>query len=250
MLLRLALIGLAAGLFGAILGVGGGIFVVPLLAFLFGYDQRRAAATSMGAIAITATVGAVSYAIQGHQHPAEAALLGIPAALGVLAGTALQQRVPLRALQLAFAGFVVLVGVRLVWPGALPFHEVDHRQGWVYATALAIGLLGGVLAGLFGVGGGILFVPTYVLLLGISQLEAGATSLLAMLPASYLGAWRQHGYGNLDRRAAVVIGAASVAGVEAGIAIAERLPEAALRRIFGVFLLLTAAQIAWRASRR
>lgn len=250
MLLRLATVGLAAGLLGAILGVGGGIIVVPLLGLLFAFDQRRAAATSMGAIAITATAGSISYAIQGHQHPAEAALLGVPAAIGVIAGTALQQRVPLRGLQLLFAAFVLLVGIRLLAPDALPFHEVDHRRWWVYVAGLAIGVLGGVLAGLFGIGGGILFVPTFVLLLGLAQLDAAATSLLAMLPASYLGAWRQTRYGNLDVRAALVIGLMSVAGVLGGIAIAERLPEATLRRIFGVFLLVTAGQIALRARRR
>jgi hypothetical protein len=249
-LVRLAAIGLAAGLFGAILGVGGGIVVVPLLVYLFAYDQRQAAATSMGAIAITATVGAIAYAIQGHQHPAEAALLGVPAGFGVVAGTAIQQRMPLRALQLVFGGFLVVVAIRLLAPEALPFHAVDHRAWWVYAACLGIGLLGGVLAGLFGVGGGILFVPTFVLLLGLPQLDAGATSLLAMLPASFIGAWRQSRYGNLDRHASVVIGLVSIAGVGGGIAIAERLPEPTLRSIFGAFLLLTAAQITWRASRR
>lgn len=249
-MLRLAAIGLAAGLFGAILGVGGGIIVVPLLVYVFRYDQRAAAATSMGGIAFTATVGAISYAIQGHQHPAEAALLGVPAAFGVLIGTAVQQRLPLRLLSLLFAAFVFLVGLRLLEPDWFGFHEIDHRPWWLYVVALAIGLTGGILAGLFGIGGGILFVPTFVIALQISQLDAAATSLLAMLPASYIGAWRQLRYGNLNVRASVIIGLASVAGVEAGIAIAERLPEATLRRLFGAFLLLTAAQIAWRARRR
>jgi uncharacterized membrane protein YfcA len=117
------------------------------------------------------------------------------------------------------------------------------------AIALLLGLTAGLLAGLFGVGGGILFVPTFVLLLGLPQLDASATSLLAMLPASFVGAWRQLRYRNLDLRASVAIGVASIAGVEGGIAIAERLPESTLRTIFGAFLLLTAAQIVWRARR-
>ncbi len=247
---RFVATGLAAGFLGAILGVGGGIIVVPLLVYLFRYDQRRAAGTSMGAIAITATTGAIAYAIQGHLHPPEAALIGIPAGFGVVAGTAIQQRVPLRALQILFAGFVVVVAIRLLAPGALPFHEVDHRRWWVYAGSVAVGLAGGVLAGLFGVGGGILFVPTLVLLLGLSQLDAGATSLLAMVPTACIGAWRQLGYGNLNVRASLAIGTASIGGVVAGIAVAERLPESALRTIFGAFLLVTAAQIAWDVRRR
>ena len=249
-MLRLAATGLAAGLFGAIIGVGGGIIVVPLLVYLFRYDQRRAAATSMGAIAITATAGAFAYALQGHLHADAAALVGIPAGFGVVAGTTIQQRVPLRRLQLLFAVFLVLVGIRLLAPETWLFDPVDGRPWWVYPAGVAIGLAGGILAGLFGVGGGLLFVPTFVLMLGISQLDAGATSLLAMLPASYIGAWRQSRYGNLDGRASLAIGISSVFGVVAGIAVAEHTPETVLRLCFGVFLLVTAGQIAWRATRR
>ena len=112
-----------------------------------------------------------------------------------------------------------------------------------------IGLLGGVLAGLFGVGGGIVFVPTLVLGLGLTQLHAEASSLLAILPTAIVGTWRQRRYGNVDVRAALVVGIASIAGVQAGVLLAEALPEATLRRLFGGLLLLTAAQIAWRARR-
>lgn len=93
-------------------------------------------------------------------------------------------------------------------------------------------------------------MPTPVLALGLSQLDAEASSLLAMLPASWLGARRRSRYGNVVRRSSLVLGVASIAGVEAGIAIAERLPEAVPRRAFGAQLLLTAAQLAWRARRR
>ena len=116
--------------------------------------------------------------------------------------------------------------------------------------ALALGALAGVLAGLFGVGGGVLFVPTLALGLGLTQLEAEATSLAAILPTVLIGSWRQHRYGNLDHRAAVVLGLASVPGVAAGIAVAESLPEDVLRRLFAVLLVFVAAQIAWRARQR
>ncbi|MDQ2984589.1 MAG: sulfite exporter TauE/SafE family protein [Actinomycetota bacterium] len=117
------------------------------------------------------------------------------------------------------------------------------------AAAVALGLLAGVVAGLFGVGGGILFVPTLTLVLGLSQLHAEATSLLAILPAVAAGAWSQNRYGNVRWRPALVIGIASIAGVEAGVAVAESLPEHALRRLFAALMLVVAAQIAWRAWR-
>jgi uncharacterized protein len=112
-----------------------------------------------------------------------------------------------------------------------------------------VGLLGGVLAGLFGIGGGLLFVPTLTLGLGLTQLHAEASSLLAILPTSIVGTWRQTRYGNVDLRVAAAIGVASIGGVQLGVLVAESLPEAVLRRLFGALLLVAAAQIAWRARR-
>lgn len=104
---------------------------------------------------------------------------------------------------------------------------------WALLAAGALGLVAGVLSGLFGVGGGILFVPTLALVLGLTQLHAEATSLLAILPTAAAGVWRQRSYGNVRRRAALILGVAAIAGVEGGVQIAEALPEYALRRLFG-----------------
>jgi hypothetical protein len=116
------------------------------------------------------------------------------------------------------------------------------------ALALMLGLATGVLAGLFGVGGGILFVPTLVAL-GLGQLEAQATSLLAILPTVAAGAWNQHRYGNLRVRTALIVGASSIAGVEAGARVATSLPEDVLRRLFAVLLFAVAAHLVWRTFR-
>ncbi len=118
------------------------------------------------------------------------------------------------------------------------------------ALAIALGFAAGVLAGLFGVGGGILFVPTLTLGLGLTQLHAEATSLLAIIPTVIAGTWRQQRYGNVRWRPAIVIGLAAIGGVEGGVALAESLPEHGLRRLFGVPTILVAAQVAWRATRR
>jgi uncharacterized membrane protein YfcA len=116
-------------------------------------------------------------------------------------------------------------------------------------VALA-GLAGGVLAGLFGVGGGIVYVPTLTLGLGLAQLEAEATSLLAILPTVGAGAWSQHRYGNVDWRASAFLGLAGVAGVLGGVWLAHTIPEEDLRRLFGILMIAVAAQVAWRALRR
>ena len=116
--------------------------------------------------------------------------------------------------------------------------------------ALAAGFAAGVVAGLFGVGGGILFVPVLTLGLGLSQLEGEATSLLAIIPTVIAGTWTQQRYGNVRWRAAAIMGVAALAGVEVGVRIASALPEDTLRRLFGVLVILVAAQIAWRAGQK
>ena len=120
---------------------------------------------------------------------------------------------------------------------------------WIDLLAVLLGFAGGVMAGLFGVGGGILFVPTLTLALGLEQHHAIATSLLAILPTVLVGTWRQHGYGNVRWRPAFVLGLAGIAGVVAGGQLAESLPEHALRRLFGVLMILVAAQIVFRVLR-
>ncbi len=117
------------------------------------------------------------------------------------------------------------------------------------ALVVAIALVGGVMAGLFGVGGGIIFVPALALGLGLSQLHAEASSLLAIIPTAAVGSWRQVRYGNVDLRVAVVVGIGSVAGVQVGAIVATALPEHLLRRLFGGFLLVTAAHLVWRTRR-
>jgi uncharacterized protein len=114
-------------------------------------------------------------------------------------------------------------------------------------AAIVIGLLAGALGGLFGVGGGLIFVPTLVLLFGFGQVEAEATSLLAIIPVVVAGTWRQHLYGNVRWRSALVIGVVAVAGVELGVLTAKSLSEETLQRLFGLLLLVVAAQLAWRA---
>ena len=117
-----------------------------------------------------------------------------------------------------------------------------------YALAVLLGVAAGVLSGLFGVGGGILFVPTLTAL-GLTQLHAEASSLLAIIPTVLVGVWRQQRYGNVRWRPAAIIGVASIGAAVAGAQVAESLPEATLRKLFAVLLLFTAGQIAWRARK-
>ena len=113
----------------------------------------------------------------------------------------------------------------------------------------ALELLAGIMSALFGIGGGIPFVATLTLVLGLGQLEAQATSLLAILPTVAAGAWNQRRYGHLRARTAAVVGVASIVGVEIGARVATSLPETGLRRLFAVLLFAVALQLVWRTRR-
>jgi uncharacterized protein len=117
----------------------------------------------------------------------------------------------------------------------------------VFAAVLGLG--GGVIGGLLGVGGGIVFVPALALVIGLSQVDAEATSLLAVIVVGAVGAWRQSGYGNVRVRDGALIGLLSIVGVAAGVALANVLPERALKLIFAAFMLYFAATLFRRALR-
>jgi uncharacterized membrane protein YfcA len=116
-------------------------------------------------------------------------------------------------------------------------------------VAAVLGFGGGVVGGVLGVGGGIVFVPALALVLGLSQVEAEATSLLAVIAVGIVGAWRQHGYGNVRPRDGATMGALSLAGVAAGVAVANVLPEHALKLLFAAVMLYFASTLFRRALR-
>ena len=112
--MRLVAIGLVAGVFSAFFGVGGGIVAVPLLILVVGLPERAATATSLLAIAVTATAGVVAFGLRGEIDVGHAALVGLPAAAGALAGTALQQRVRTSTVAYGFAVFLTAIGIWLL----------------------------------------------------------------------------------------------------------------------------------------
>jgi hypothetical protein len=111
---RLVLIGLTAGFFSALFGVGGGIVIVPLLLLVSGWELRSASATSLAAIGITASAGVVTYVVHGEVEPLYALLVGVPAAIGAAGGATLQQRLPVRTLSFLFAGLLFLIAIRML----------------------------------------------------------------------------------------------------------------------------------------
>jgi uncharacterized membrane protein YfcA len=117
------------------------------------------------------------------------------------------------------------------------------------SAAIAIGVAAGIVAGLLGVGGGVLFVPGLVLLLGLGQHQAEATSLLAIVPVAIVGTYTQNRYGNVRHADALLLGLLSLAGAGAGVALANALSGAVLRDAFAALMVIVAAQLVRRVLR-
>ncbi|GAA1853728.1 sulfite exporter TauE/SafE family protein [Microbacterium koreense] len=242
------LVGLAAGLLSGLFGVGGGTVIVPLLVLVLGMDQRLAAGTSLGAIVPTATVGVISYAVHDSVAWIPALILALGAVVGAQIGTWLLPRIPLTALRWGFVGFlgIVIVSLFLV----VPSRAADLPLTVVTVIGLIVlGLITGVLAGLLGVGGGVVVVPVLMLLFGASDLIAKGTSLLMMIPTAVsgtIGNIRRH---NVDLVAAALVGLAACTTTALGAWIATVVDPFTGNILFAAFLVVIAVQMALKAIR-
>lgn len=247
---RYLLIGMGAGLLSGLFGVGGGTVIVPLLVLLCRFDQRLASGTSLGAIVPTAIVGVASYAWNGSVSWIAALLLAGGAVGGAQIGTWLLGRLPMRALRWGFVVFLVAVMVNLFL--VVPSRDADLVLTWLSGLALlGVGLVTGVLSGLFGVGGGIVVVPALILLFGASDLVAKGTSLLMMIPTAISGTLGNHRRKNIDMKAAIGVGVGACLTTVVGAHLAAWLDPRVATPLFAVFIAVITIQLAlkaWRAD--
>lgn len=238
-----AAIGLTAGFMAGLLGVGGGIVLVPLM-LVAGVAQHRAHATSLLAILVIASAGMIRFAMAGELSWA----LGLAIAAGAIAGSTMGSRVmgrlSPRVLRGVFVALLVVAGTRMVVGGDIGAGQgVDGAVAWV--TALAIGLASGFTAGVAGVGGGVIIVPALVFLLGIDQHTAEGTSLLIIIFTALAATRVNLAADRVNVKSGLVMGGAGVVSTVVGASVALGLDGSLLTRIFGVFSLIVAAQMAW-----
>ncbi len=242
-------IGLLAGLLSGLFGVGGGTVIVPLLVLVLAYNQRLAAGTSLAAIVPTATVGVISYALNDSVAWIPGLILAAGAVVGAQIGTWLLPRVSIIALRWSFIAFLVAVIVSL-------FIVVPSRDAGLPLTLLSIaglvvlGVVTGTVAGLIGVGGGIVVVPALMLLFGTSDLIAKGTSLLMMIPTAISGTFGNLRRGNVDLLAAALIGVAACTTTALGAWIATIVDPFWGNVLFAAFLTFIAVQLAVRTIRQ
>ena len=244
-----ALAGAVAGFAGGLFGVGGGIVLIPLLTGFFHLTQHQAHGTSLAAIGATAIASLFVYAAHGNVAWGTAALVGVASVLTARFGARWAARTSSRDLRRAFAFFLLLVALRLLWkaPAAAgsPFASAPLAVGFDLLLGAAIG----VLAGFMGVGGGILAVPAFTLVLGMAQQAAQGTSLAVILVTAPAGAIEHHRHGNVALRLVPGLALGAAAGAPLASLLAHRMPQGILARAFALFLLVSAVQLWLRAGR-
>ncbi len=243
---RLALVGVAAGLLSGLLGIGGGIIIVPGLIWAAGLDRHTASGTSLVAILPIAVVAAITYAVApgGAFEPEASAIFVVGSLGGAVVGARVNARISERALRLVFALITGVFGLRLVIPiGFDAGSDTLALDLPTIALLLALGLNGGFLAGLLGVGGGAIAIAVMVFALGTSQVLAQGIALLATIPTVIVGALQHRRQDSLAPRAGLAIGVAGMATAIPGALLAFALPVGLLRSLFGLFLIVTSARM-------
>ena len=244
MRLRLALIGVAAGALSGLLGVGGGVLIVPALVAFCRQDQRQAVATSLLAITPLAVAGVVGYALHGQVDLYLAVPFTIGTVIGAWIGAALLRRAPLAVLRWLFAIAALGAAIRLVIDPGASAGEVQHDP-WQLAILIPVGALVGILAGLTGIGGGTVMVPIMQLGFSVPAAMAKGTSLLIILPTAVLAGWRNLRAKLGSLHDATWIGLCGMLAALAASAVSVRLPGVLANLIFGGFLILVAVRTVW-----
>jgi len=240
-----ALLGaLAIGLSLGLLGSGGSILTVPVLHYLAGQPDKVAIGGSLLVVGVVAAAGCVPYALRREVDWRNVAWFGLPGMAGAWLGATLSQWIP-GAVQLAVFAVVMLAAAWRMLAAAPVETPAQPRRLAVVGGGVAVGLL----SGLVGVGGGFLIVPALVLLAGVPMAGAVGTSLAVISLNSAAGFARSIGVLqasglSLDYLALGTVAAVGVIGSYAGERLGRRLPQAALRRLFGGFLVLMGAFIA------
>ena len=244
----LVVIGLVAGILGGGLGVGGGIILVPLFVAV-GLGRHQAHATSLAAIVFIAAAGAVTFGASGEIALTTGVIIGIGGVVGSVIGASVMNRVSPRALTIVFGVVLLVAGIRMIvssepLPGAADFAAPAE-----IAIALGIGLGSGFFAGLAGIGGGVVIVPSTVLLLGLEQHEAQGTSLVAIVLTAFAGTLvnlRNERVRPLD---GLFAGLGGIAGSVLGSRLALLIEGRTLSVAFGFLVLFVALRTLYRTMR-
>lgn len=247
-LIRAVVLGLFAGFLSGLFGVGGGILIVPVLVLALSMNQRLAHGTSLAAVLPIAASGLVGFAVEDSVDWPVALCLTIGAMVGAVIGTHALHVLPVRTLAFAFAGILLLSAVRLV---------LDHSEGGgrsdidvlMVIGLVLVGLSAGTLAGLLGVGGGVVMVPAMIIFFGVPAAVAKGTSLGVIIPTSIVATRRNLRNGNAELPVAIAVGLSGVVSSYLASKISVGLDEQTSNVLFAVLLSVVAIRMLLKERR-
>jgi uncharacterized protein len=241
-------VGLLAGSLSGLFGVGGGILIVPGLVLLLHMEQRLAHGTSLGAAIPISLSAVIGFTIAGKVDWAAAAPIVAGAIVGAIIGTRALRTMSTRALQITFSAAMLATAIRMMVDVTDPTGRGELDMAMVVGMVL-VGLLAGTLAGLLGVGGGIVIVPALVILFGFPSAVAKGTSLAVIVPTAVAGTAQNARHGTIDVRVAMLVGLSGVASAFAASALSVNLDQDLSNQLFAILLALVSIRMGVTAIR-
>ncbi|MEN2994268.1 MAG: sulfite exporter TauE/SafE family protein [Thermodesulfovibrio sp.] len=233
-------IGLLAGCFGGLVGLGGGVVMIPLMVAVLKITQHKAHGTSLFALVFTGITGAITYGMKGSVDVIAALILAITAIFTATLGARFAHSLPEWKLKRAFGAFLIFAAlILLAKPYFAELYHFEIEGITKVITLLLIGIFAGFLAGMMGIGGGTVMVPALVLILNFGQHIAQGTSLLCMVPAGAMGAYTHLKLGNVIKELLPGLVIGIIVGTYIGSNIAHALSDAYLRVIFALIIIWT-----------
>lgn len=242
---KIVLVGVLGGFLAGVFGVGGGIVMVPLFVLLLGLDQRTAAVTSLLTIIPISVLGALGYATGGAVDWLAGLVIGVGSIVGGQIGVRLLPRIPIPVLQVGFATILLYSAYRLLLPETLA-SDGPAGQWWLLVM---VGVVAGVLAGLLGIGGGIVVVPGLVLLAGLDLDTARGTSLLVVLITAVTASITTVRSGQANTAVGLWAGLAGAPAALIAALLAQAIPQQQASWLFAALMVVAAVQLLFKALR-
>jgi uncharacterized membrane protein YfcA len=233
------IIGLLAGTFGGLVGLGGGVIMIPLMVGILKLKQHLAHGTSLLVVVFTGLSGAIAYGMNGSVDVIASLSLAVTAIVTARAGVHLAHSLPEWKLKRFFGCFLIFVSILMLSKSYFLNMHATGEGLLKIIILLLTGAFTGFLSGMMGVGGGTIMVPVMVLFAGLSQHMAQGSSLLAMIPTGAVGAYTHWQLGNVSVKLLPWLIPGILIGTYLGGTFAHVLPESILRIIFVVVLIWT-----------
>jgi uncharacterized protein len=235
-------VGLLAGFLSGLFGIGGGLLIVPALVLVLGMEQRLAHGTSLAAVLPIAVSGVIGFAVEGSVDWPVAAVITVGSMTGAVIGTHALHVLPVRVLGYGFAALLLISAARLLVGDSDAGGRADLSVPTVLLL-IGIGLLSGTIAGLLGVGGGVVMIPAMIILVGLPAVDAKGTSLAVIVPTSIVATERNLRRHNADLKTAAAVGLAGIVSAYFATRISVGLDEQLSNRLFAALIVVVAVRM-------